>query len=226
MRGVLETRGPSLGGLRSRPLRPFPSWLVFFFFFFPCALGFEWRWHRLASGSRRGSSRDSQDSGFSPHGVAGLTCTALALCSTVPRVTKAMSPFGRLATLESPFHSVFGALGAEESLAIQFTLEQGTHPDPTAPLWAWWRRGVTQPSVPRPVRCFHLPPGGALSSSDGFALSHWFLNSQRKGSAPKYMLLSCLLILPNLTFLFDDASNPRICTSSTRCILILTLPQD
>lgn len=45
-----------------------------------------------------------------------LTCAALALCSTVPRVTKAMSPFGRLATLESPFGLVFGARGAEETL--------------------------------------------------------------------------------------------------------------
>lgn len=79
-----------------------------FFVLCPSALGFEWRWHRLAFGSRRGNSWESQDSGFSPHGVAGLTCTALALCFTVPRVPKAMSRFGRLATLESPFHSVFG----------------------------------------------------------------------------------------------------------------------
>lgn len=79
-----------------------------FFVLCPSALGFEWRWHRLAFGSRRGNSWESQDSGFSPHGVAGLTCAALALCSTVPRVPKAMSRFGRLATLESPFHSVFG----------------------------------------------------------------------------------------------------------------------
>lgn len=93
------------------PVAPTPSFPMMFFFFFslsPSALGFEWRWHQLASGSRRGSSWDSQDSGFSLHGVAGLTCAALALCSTVPRVTKAMSPFGRLATLESPFHSVLG----------------------------------------------------------------------------------------------------------------------
>lgn len=44
-----------------------------FLFFWPCthrALGFEWRWHRLVSGSRRGSSWDPQDSGFSLHGVA------------------------------------------------------------------------------------------------------------------------------------------------------------
>lgn len=51
-----------------------------FFALCPSALGFEWRWHRLALGSRRGNSRDSQDFGFSPHGVDGLTCAALALC--------------------------------------------------------------------------------------------------------------------------------------------------
>lgn len=107
-RGALETRGPSFGV--SGRAHSVLSHDVFFFFFSlsPSALGFEWRWHQLASGSRRGSSWHSQDSGFSLHGVAGLTCAALALCSTVPRVTKAMSPFGRLATLESPFHSVLG----------------------------------------------------------------------------------------------------------------------
>lgn len=136
----------------------------------PSARGFGWRWHRPASGSRRGSSSDSQDSGFSLHEVAGLTWAALALCSTVPRVAKAVSPFGRLATLERPSYRVFGARG-HLGCDFPFTPGRGTHLDPRAPVWGWRRHRVPQPSVPGPARCFHLPPGGALASPGGFALS-------------------------------------------------------
>lgn len=138
-----------------------------------------------------------------------------------------MSPFGRLATLESPFHSAFGGRGGRRKFGCPIHTGTGYPPrSHGSAVGLVEARGHSALSAWTCPLLLHLPPGGALSSSDGLALSQWFLNSQRKGSAPKYMLLSCLLILPNLTFLFDDLSNPRICTSSTRCILILTPPQD
>lgn len=108
--------GPSFSGLRSRPLHLSPSC-----FFFPClcpsALGFEWRWHRLVSGVVEGAPETHKTPGSASTELPGSPARPW-LCVPQFPVTKAMSPFGRLATLESAFHLVFGARGTEETLAV------------------------------------------------------------------------------------------------------------
>lgn len=106
--------GPSFGGLQSRPLHLSPSC---FFPPVPIGLGLRMEMAPTCMGVVEGAPETPKTPGSASTELPGSPARPW-LCVPQFPVTKAMSPFGRLATLESAFHLVFGARGTEETLAV------------------------------------------------------------------------------------------------------------